>query len=51
MVNIQRIKNGGVAKLSISQVANAIINLPDAKAKLNPEVYKKVEDLFVQFQT
>ena len=50
MVNIQRINNGGVAKLSISQVANAIINLPDARDKLSSEEFSRIYALFMEMR-
>lgn len=39
---VQKIKNGKIAKLSISQIVNLIINLPDAKRKLSQEEYEQV---------
>ena len=44
--NIQKIKRGGTAKLSIAQIVNAIINLPDAKKNFSDEVYNQIKSLF-----
>ena len=44
--NVQKIKRGGLAKLSISQITNLIINLMDAKKNLSKNEYVEVEELF-----
>lgn len=46
----QRIKQGGIAKISIAQIANLIINLPDAQRNLPPEKFREVYYLFREFQ-
>ncbi|MCI6956703.1 MAG: hypothetical protein SPI15_08945 [Candidatus Faecousia sp.] len=47
---VQKIKNGGMAKLSISQVTSLIINLPDAQKNLSKEEYNRVYSLFSQME-
>lgn len=47
---VQKIKNGGMAKLSISQVTSLIINLPDAQKNLSKEEYNGVYSLFRQME-
>lgn len=47
---VRKIKAGGTAKVSYAMVSMLIISLQDAKAKLSPQKYKAVEDLFAQFQ-
>lgn len=47
---VQKIKNGGMAKLSISQVTSLIINLPDAQKNLSKGEYNKVSSLFRQME-
>lgn len=47
---IQRIKGGGKARLSVSEIVNAIINLPDAKNKLTQEQYNQIHALYNQFR-
>ncbi len=44
--DVQRIKAGGTAQLSNSQIVNLIINLPDANRNLSPEQFKQVYSLF-----
>ena len=41
-VGVQKMKNGGVAKLSISQIVNLLINLTDAKKNLPEDRYLMV---------
>lgn len=47
--SVQTIKSGGVAKISIAQITNLIVNLPDAKNNLSEdqfsEIYKKYNEL------
>ena len=43
---IQKIKRGGTAKLSVSQVVNVLINLSDAANKLSNAEYIKVYALY-----
>lgn len=47
---VKKIKAGGVGKLSISQVANLIVNLPDAKRNLDQRQYKEIQDAFNKFR-
>ena len=49
--NIQKIKRGGVAKLSVSQIVNMIINLPDAKRKLPQEKYMEILGTYMGMRT
>ena len=44
--DIQKIKSGGTAKLSISQITGLIINLADAKRNLESSKYNKICELF-----
>ena len=46
---VKKIKAGGVGKLSISQVANLIVNLPDAKRNLDQRQYKE-KMLLINFE-
>ncbi|MDO4983722.1 MAG: hypothetical protein Q4E35_09250 [Eubacteriales bacterium] len=46
---IQKIKNGGVEKLSISDIANCITNLPDARKNLSPHQFEQISNLFFEF--
>lgn len=48
MKDVQKIKRGGKAKLSISQITNLITNMLDAKRNLSDEEYKKVYKLFIE---
>ena len=48
---IQKIKNGGTAKLSISQITGLIINLADAKNNLPDSKYKQICALFDDLRT
>lgn len=43
---MQRIKSGGTAKLSISQIVNLNINLPDAKEKLSADEFSQIYALY-----
>ena len=47
---IQKIKNGGIAKLSVSQIVNVLINLPDAAKKLSNTEYIKVHELYKEMR-
>lgn len=47
---IQTIKNGGVADLSLAQISNCIINLPDADHNLSRVEFEKVYSLFLKYQ-
>ena len=48
--DVLRIKNGGFASLSISQITNLIINLPDAKKNLPADQFEKVHSLFKELR-
>lgn len=40
--DVQKIKNGTEAELSLNQVVNLLVNLPDAKKNLSADQFKKV---------
>ncbi len=44
--DVQKIKKGGKAKLSVAQITGLTINLMDANNNLSKKDYKKVEELF-----
>ena len=46
ILSVQKIKSGGIAKLSTAQIVNLIINLPDAHANLSAEEYSQIHDLY-----
>lgn len=46
LTDVQRIKSGGTAKLSISQIVNLNINLPDAKEKLSEDEFAQIYALY-----
>ena len=49
--DVQRIKTGkGTAKLSISQIVNLLINLPDAQKKLSADEFNQVYILFKEMR-
>ena len=48
---VQKIKMGGKAKLSISQITNLIINLPDARDNLPPTQFRQIYALFMKLRT
>lgn len=50
MKDIQRIKAGGTAKLSISQITLFIINLPDAQKRLSKKECESVYALFKELR-
>ena len=50
MRELNKIKQGGKGLLSIAQVTNLIINLPDAKAKLSNEEFNQIYNLFKELQ-
>lgn len=50
MKSVSKLKSGGTAKLSLAQVSNLIINLPDAQKKLSPAQFNSVYALFREFQ-
>jgi len=48
--DVQKIKRGGTARLSISLITNLIINLPDAKRNLLPEQFNYVYSFYKQLR-
>lgn len=48
--DVQRIKRGGTATLSISQIVCLITNMLDAKNNLSAKEYKEVHDLFIKMR-
>ena len=46
LLQTARLRKGKLAKLSIAQITNLIVNLPDAKKNLSPEEFEKVHDLY-----
>lgn len=50
IANIQRIKNGGIANLSISQITTLVINLPDAKKNLTAKEFDQVYALYKEMR-
>ena len=46
----QTIAHGGVAKLSIAQIPNLIINLQDAQRNLPPDQFRAIWNLFREHQ-
>lgn len=49
--SVQKIKNGGMAKLSISQITGLLINLPDAKKNLPVNKFNQIYKLFNDLRT
>lgn len=47
---VQRIKNGGTAKLSISQITGLITNMSDAQKNLSSQQFEKVYALFKELR-
>ena len=50
MKNVQKIKKGGKAYLSISQITGLIVNMTDAKNVLDDETFNKVYKLFQELR-
>lgn len=46
MVNVQRIKNGGTARISVCQITSLIVNMSEAKQNLPSHNFADVYDLF-----
>lgn len=46
LADVQRIKQGGVAKLSISQITNLIVNLPDAQKHTSENQFQQIHELY-----
>lgn len=51
MAALQKIKSGGIAKLSISQITGMIVNMPDARKKLSTEEFSAVYKLYKSLRT
>ena len=51
MINIQKIRNGGTAKLSLSQLSFLLINLQDAKRNLSSEKFNQIFRLFIKMKS
>ncbi len=51
MKDVQRIKSGGKAKLSIAQITNMIVNMPDAQKNLSNNQFKAVYALYQDLRT
>lgn len=50
MKDVQRIKSGGYAAISISSITNMIINLPDASKNLSKEEFNDVYFVYKQMK-
>lgn len=50
MKAVQKLKQGELAKLSFSQIANLLINLPDANRNLSPQEFRNVYYVYRVFQ-
>lgn len=48
MIAVQKLKNGETARLSIAQITNLIINLPDAQRKLTKQQFDDVCSLYFE---
>ena len=48
--DVQKLKDGGKEKLSISQIAGLITNMYDASKNLDSDTYKKVYKLFTDLR-
>lgn len=48
--NVQDIKKGKTAKLSVAQLACLLINLPDASKNLSAEQFKQVNSLYDEYR-
>lgn len=49
--DVQKLKNGGTAELSISQITGLLINLIDANKKLSKEKYNEIFKLYSELRT
>ena len=47
---VQKIKNGGVCKLTIAQITGLLINLPDAEKNLSKQEFDQVYALFKEMR-
>lgn len=50
LINVQKIKSGGTAKLSIAQITGLIVNMPDAQRKLSKEEFDGVYTLYKELR-
>lgn len=50
IVGLYRIKRGGVANLSVSQIINFIINLPDAKKNLSADKFEIIYSMYKELR-
>lgn len=50
MKDLQRIKSGGKAKISIAQITNMIVNMPDAQKNLSDNQFKAVYALYQELR-
>lgn len=50
MLSARRIKSGGTEKLSIAQITNLIINIPDSQKNLSKEKFEEVYNLYHELQ-
>lgn len=48
---VQKIKKGGTAKLTISQITGLLINLPDAERNLSKKEFEEIYALFKEMKT
>ena len=46
IINIQKMKLGGTAKLSIAQITNLLINLLDANRNLHKDKFNEIYELY-----
>lgn len=48
MIAVQKLKKGKTARLSVSQITNLIINLPDAQRELTKQQFNEVCSLYFE---
>ena len=48
--DVQKIKNGGIAKLSISQITGLIVNMMDARQNLDSDKFQELYRLFTELR-
>lgn len=46
---VEKMKKGGTAKLSIGQITNLIVNMPDAQKNLSKEQFQNVYSMYLAF--
>ncbi len=49
--DVQKLKNGEIVKLSISQITGLITNMTDAKKNLEPKKFQDIYKLFTELRT